>query len=94
MVECTDCNDMKENELYGINYLKYGPNFQLYMIPALDDNENPDGLKMQHCYTEEPKRVKTFCAKSTGNASPATIKYFNMKDLASSTVNHSIILNP
>jgi hypothetical protein len=52
MVECTDCNDMKENELYGINYLKYGPNFPYYMIPAPIDNENPDGLKMQQCYTE------------------------------------------
>lgn len=54
----TNCNKCELQDMtYGINYLKYGPNFPYYMIPAPIDNENPDGLKMQQCYTEAPQKV-------------------------------------
>jgi|MDSZ01.1.fsa_nt_gb hypothetical protein len=55
---CTECFDVLQNdEMYGYNYLKYGPNFQYYMIPEPINNVNSNGLQMQQCYTEAPQNV-------------------------------------
>jgi len=58
----TNCNKCELQDMtYGVNYLKYGPNFQLYMIPSKpsteDSNKDLYDLEMQHCNIEEPKRV-------------------------------------
>ena len=69
-----NCSKCELQDLsYGINYLKYGPNFQLYTTSS-KTSEDPYNVEMQYCVVEEPKRI----ARSNGCAGPY-IKTNNQK---------------